>query len=125
MGDVTAVGPRTMDEGSGHKMVPMAPNMCITPCAPSPIPMPYPILVSSINKLDPGNEDTKVKGKKTCNGKGAWKGVTGNEAGTQKDIVSLTNKDHGFPFPVPAVTVHFEGMPVTVTGNPGLGNTMS
>lgn len=120
---VTAMAMDVVSEDSGHQVVPMAPNMCITPAAPSPLPMPYPITGSS-SSLDPGTERVKIGGKKVLNAKGKVKKVSGNEAGTQKDITSFQTGGHAWPLPVPCVTVHFEGAPVSVTGNPGFGNSM-
>ena len=51
----TAMNMDIVTEASGHNVVPMAPNMCITPAAPSPLPMPYPITATSAS-LDPGTE---------------------------------------------------------------------
>lgn len=121
MGKVTAMNMNVVCEDTGHVVTPMAPNMCITPAAPSPLPMPYPITGTSSN-LDPGCEKTKVKNKKVLNADGKVKKINGNEPGTQKDIITMTTGDHAFPLPVPAVTVHFEGQPVSITGNPGFGN---
>ena len=56
---VTAMMMDVVSEESGHQVVPMAPNMCITPAAPSPLPMPYPITASS-SQLDPGTEKTQL-----------------------------------------------------------------
>ncbi len=108
-------------EDSGHQVVPVAPNMCLPPAAPSPRPLPYPITGTSAT-LDPGCEHTKIRGQKVLNADGKIKKVTGNEAGTQKDIITFTTGDHAFPLPLPAQTVHFEGQPVSITGNPGFGN---
>lgn len=110
-------------ENSGHVVTPMAPNMCITPAAPSPLPLPYPI-TGSTSKLDPGTEKTKINGKKVLNAKCKVKQVNGNQAGTQKDITTMQTGGHAWPLPVPAVVVLFEGAPVTITGNPGFGNSM-
>ena len=123
MSKVTVLNMDVVCEDSGHNVVPMAPNMCITPCAPSPLPMPYPITGTSSN-LDPGTDKTEIKGKKALNCKGKVKKINGNQAGTQKDITTFQTTGHAWPLPVPAVTVHFEGGPVTITGNPGFGNSM-
>ena len=40
-----------------------------------------------------------------------------------KDITTGQTGGHAWSFPVPAVVVHFEGVPVTVTGSPGMGNS--
>lgn len=120
---VTAMAMDVVTEKSSHVVAPMAPNMSITPCAPSPLPMPYPITGTS-SKLDPGCKKVKIKGKKTMNFKGKVKKVNGNQPGTQKDISTMQTAGHAWAFPVPAVNIHFEGGPVTITGNPGLGNSM-
>jgi hypothetical protein len=76
-------------EDSGHMVSPVAPNMCITPAAPSPLPLPYPIMGSS-SSLDPGTEKTKISGKKVLNAKCKIKKISGDEAGTQKDVSTFT-----------------------------------
>lgn len=120
---VTAMAMDVVTEKSNHVVVPMAPNMCITPCAPSPIPMPYPITGTS-SKLDPGLSKVLIKGKKTMNFKCKVKKVNGNQPGTQKDVSTMQTAGHAWAFPVPAVNIHFEGGPVTITGNAGLANSM-
>ncbi len=122
---VVALGVNVACEASSHQFVPMAPNMCMTPAAPSPLPMPYPIMGSS-SQLDPGTSKTKINGKKVSNADSCVKRVNGNEPGVaaSKDItVAGVNMGKAWPLPVPAVTVQFEGKPVTVTGNPGFGNS--
>lgn len=120
---VTALKRDVVCQDSGHNVVPMAPNMCITPAAPSPLPLPYPITGSS-SQLDPGTEKTKISGKKVLNAKCKIKKISGDEAGTQKDVSTFTTGGHAWPLPLPAVMVLFEGAPVSITGNPGFGNSM-
>lgn len=112
-------------EDSGHGVVPMAPNVCITPgvVAGAPGPIPYPITGSSSN-LKPGTKKVLERGKLTLNAKCYVEKCNGNQAGSQKDIVSFKTGNKSFPFPVPAVTVHFEGAPIAITGTPGMGNCM-
>lgn len=112
-------------EDSGHQVVPMAPNMCITPgaAAGAPAPLPYPIVADSA-KLDPGTDKVAQGGKKTLNAKSKVKSLKGNEPGSQKDITTMQVSKKSWPFPVPAVTVHFEGAPIAVTGNPGMSNSV-
>lgn len=119
---VTALSMDVVCEDSGHQVVPMAPNMCITPMAPSPLPMPYPITAST-SSLDPGTEKTFISDQKVLNFKCKVKQVSGNEPGTQKDITTMQTTGHAWALPI-AVTVHFEGGPVAITGNPGFGNSM-
>ena len=85
---VTAMKMDVACEDSGHQVTPLAPNMCITPAAPSPLPLPYPIMGSS-SSLDPGTEKTKINGKKVLNANCKVKKMNGNEAGTQKDITTM------------------------------------
>jgi hypothetical protein len=108
-------------EASSHQVVPCAPNVCITPAAPSPLPIPYPIM-GTTSSLDPGTEKTQDGGKKILTSGGAAKQVHGDEAGTQKDITTMTTGGHAWTLPV-LVTVLFEGDPVAVTANPGFGNS--
>lgn len=42
MGKVTALFLDTITENSGHAMTGMAVSVCLTPAAPSPLPIPYP-----------------------------------------------------------------------------------
>lgn len=119
---VTAVMMDICSEDSSHVVTPMAPNVCKTPAAPSPLPIPYPIL-GDTSSLDPGCEKTVVgESKKTMNTKGKVKSIHGNEAGTLKDIITSTNIDHAFAM-VGAPTVFFEGAMIAITGSTGFGNT--
>jgi hypothetical protein len=121
---VTVLNMDIVCEDSSHKVVQMVPCMCITPgaAAGAPAPLPYPVIADS-GKLDPGTDKVKQAGGKTMNAKAKVKDLSGNEAGTQKDVVSMKTKGTTWPFPVPAVTVHFEGTPIAITGNPGMTNS--
>ncbi|MGD0523494.1 MAG: PAAR-like domain-containing protein [Polyangiaceae bacterium] len=119
---VTAVFMEVVCEESGHEVVPCAPNMCITPCAPSPLPMPYPLTGDS-SSLDPGTSKVKIEDKKTLNTDCFIKQVHGNEAGTQKDIITMQTTGHAYAV-VGAPTVFFEGAQIAFTGSPGFANTM-
>lgn len=44
MAKVTALGMDTITEKSGHQMTGMAVSVCLTPAAPSPLPIPYPTM---------------------------------------------------------------------------------
>ena len=112
-------------EKSGHQVVPMAPNVCITPgvVAGAPGPIPYPITASS-SSLDSGTKKTDEGGKPVLTAKGNVKSCNGNQPGSNKDITTFQTAKKSWPLPVPAITVHFEGAPVTITGNPGMGNSM-
>ncbi len=123
---VTAMSQEVACEASGHQTVPMAPNMCMTPAAPSPLPMPYP-LMGDASKLSTKCSRIKIEGKGVHSSFCKTSNMKGNEAGSAppKDItVPGTNRGYAWSMPVPAVTVHFEGMPVTTTGSPGFGDSM-
>lgn len=122
---ITALNLDIVSESSMHTVTPMAPDTCTTPgvAAGAPGPIPYPLVATSTT-LKKGTRKTKVGGKKTLNAKGKVKSCTGNQAGTMKDITSFVTGGTSWPFPVPAVTVHFEGAPIAVTGTPGMGNDM-
>ena len=119
---VTAVNMEVACEASSHMVVPNAPNMCITPAAPSPLPMPYPV-TGTTSELDPGCEDVKIEGKKSMSTKSKVKAVHGNEAGTQKDVVTMQTGGHAFAA-VGCPCVMFEGAPVAFTGSTGFTNVM-
>ena len=123
MSSFTALGTDIVCESSSHNVVPLAPNVCITPAAPSPLPLPYPITGTS-SQLDPKTENTFYKDKGILNYKSKVAKMHGNEPGTQKDILTFQTTGAAYGLPVPAVTVQFEGGPVIVTGSPGFGNTM-
>jgi hypothetical protein len=120
---LTAMNMDVASEDSSHQVVPCAPNMCITPAAPSPLPMPYPLKCDT-GMLDPGTDKTMVGSDKkilTLNGKA--KMCMGNEPGVQKDVVTMQTDGHaGAIAGIPCVM--FEGAPVVVTGMPGFINTM-
>ncbi len=119
---VTALGLDACCEQSSHQVTPLAPNVCITPAAPSPIPLPYPIFGNTA-QLDPGCEDTQIGGKKSMNTKSKVPKVHGNEPGTQKDIITFQTTGAAWAI-LGAPTVMFEGGFLVVTGMPGFGNTL-
>jgi archaellum component FlaG (FlaF/FlaG flagellin family) len=70
------------------------PNVCKTPAAPSPIPIPYP----SIGQCSNASGDSCTKKVKILNKAVIHKGseissTSGDEAGTLKGMVSQTNRD--------------------------------
>lgn len=118
---VTAVFMNVICESSGHQVVPCAPNMCITPAAPSPLPMPYPLMGDS-SSLDPGTSKVKIEDKKCMNSDMCVAKVSGNEPGTQKDIVTMKTDGKAYLL-VGAPTVFFEGAQIGITGSAGFANT--
>lgn len=122
---VKAMGMSIVSEATSHQVTPMAPNFCFTPAAPSPLPMPYPILGDS-SSLSVKCDRTKIENKgvhssfcKTGNMKGNLPGCA-----LTKDItVAGVNQGVAWSLPVPAVTIMFEGRPVSTTSSPGFGDS--
>lgn len=89
MGKVTVLMMDAATEQSGHQCVPNAVSVCITPCAPSPVPIPYPV----IGQIGEGITDppmrTKFGGVPLATTGSVLKACHGNEAGTLKEVVSL------------------------------------
>ena len=119
---VTALNMDAACENSNHVVTPLAPNVCTTPAAPSPLPIPYPIM-GTTSQLDPGCEDTKIEGKKSMSTNSKVAAVHGDEPGTLKDIITFTTGGKAWAI-LGAPTVFFEGGMLVITGMPGFGNTM-
>jgi hypothetical protein len=120
---VTALMMDIATESTSHVLATMAPNMCITPAAPSPLPLPYPN-IGNTGKLDPGCEKVVIgSSKKSMNLKSKIAKINGNEAGTQKDITTAQTNGKAW-VTVGAFTVLFEGAPVAFTGSIGFSNSM-
>jgi uncharacterized Zn-binding protein involved in type VI secretion len=111
-------------ESTGHQVVYMAPSVCITPAAPSPIPVPYPIMTpEGSGKEDDDTRKTKIQGKPVFCVGSLISACHGNEPGTQKEIVSLQTGSKMFPM-VGSPNVKVEGSAVTFTTTTGMGNKM-
>ena len=65
MGKVTALTMDVITEASGHQVVPNAVSVCITPCAPSPVPIPYPVIANVSEGITDPPLRTKVSGEKS------------------------------------------------------------
>jgi RHS repeat-associated protein len=89
MGKVTAVKMDVITEKSGHSVTPMAVSVCITPAAPSPLPIPYPVVASSIEGITDAAMRTRVEGSPWATTGSVLKTCHGNEPGTLKEVVSL------------------------------------
>ncbi len=89
MGDVTAVMMDVITEKSGHSVTPMAVSVCITPAAPSPLPIPYPVMASSVEGIGDSPMRTKINGAPIATVGSVLKTCHGNEPGTLKEVVSL------------------------------------
>lgn len=121
MGVVTACKMLTVTEKSGHQMVGCAVSVCLTPAAPSPLPIPYPTIGQSAEGVTDQPTRTKISGSKILTVGGCLKACHGNEAGTLKEVVSLNTGGKCVPL-LGMVTVITElGMTCT-TGSFGMMN---
>ncbi len=120
MPKLTALNNEVASEESALSFVPNAPNVCLTPAAPSPIPVPYPIMTDT-SQLAVGCETVLHNGKKTMNTHSKVQAVRGNEAGTGGDIITAVNRGTAWALVGPP-TVLFEGAPVVTATSPGFGN---
>jgi Toxin PAAR-like domain len=121
MAKVTAVCMDTITKKSNHVMTPCAVSVCTTPAAPSPLPIPYPVVANvSEGIVDPPMR-TKFDGAIICTVGSCVKKCHGNEPGTLKEVVSLNTAGPCFiVMGAPVVFVEL-GM-VGITGSPGFMN---
>lgn len=97
MGAVTAVMMDVVTEKSGHTIVPNAVSVCTTPAAPSPVPIPYPVVGNVAEGISDNPLRTKVNGSKFATTGSVIKTCHGNEPGTLKEVVSLNTAGPCFP----------------------------
>ena len=89
MGKVTALMLDVITDRSGHQLVPNAVSVCLTPAAPSPLPIPYPVVsIVAEGIVDPPLR-TKVNGRPLATVGSVAKACHGNEPGTLKEVLSL------------------------------------
>ena len=111
-------------ESTGHTVIYMNPSVCITPAAPSPVPIPYPVFTATgTQKLDGDTRKVKIGGKPVFHTDSVVSSCNGNEAGTQKEVVSLKTGSSCFIIDG-SPTVKVEGKSVVYTGSSGMGNQM-
>ncbi len=121
MAKVTAVFMDTITKKSGHQMVPCAVSVCITPAAPSPLPIPYPVVASVGEGVTDPPMRTKFDGADICTVGSCFKACHGNEAGTMKEVVSLNTGGPCF-LVMGAPVVFIELGMAGITGSPGFMN---
>lgn len=121
MSKVTAVNMDAISEKSGHVMTPCAVSVCTTPAAPSPIPVPYPVMGNSTEGAKDPASRTKINGSKVITVGSCFKACHGNEAGTLKEVVSLNTGGPSF-IVMGAPTVICELGMMGITGSPGFSN---
>lgn len=111
-------------EATGHKVIYLNPSVCITPAAPSPVPVPYPIMTpAGTGSLNDDTRRVMIGGKPVFHADAVVSTCTGNEAGTQKEVVSLKTSSSCYIIDG-SPTVKAEGKSVVFTGSSGMGNQM-
>src|SRR5690606_41938575 len=88
-GKVTANKMDVVTKKSGHQVTGMAVSVCLTPAAPSPLPIPYPLMGTTSEGIGDGTLRTKVNGVPLCTVGSVVSKCHGNEPGTLKEVVSL------------------------------------
>jgi hypothetical protein len=83
------------------------PDVCITPAAPSPIPIPYPNIAQSGDTAK-GTKKVKCDGNPVCVKDSNFSKSNGDEAGTQKGVASGKNMGKA-EFLLYSFDVKFEG----------------
>ncbi|WP_437878907.1 PAAR-like domain-containing protein [Sorangium sp. So ce513] len=121
MGKVTALHLDTITEKSGHQMTGMAVSVCLTPAAPSPLPIPYPTMGTVAEGIIDPCMRTKIEGAKILTVGGCMKACHGNEPGTLKEVVSLNTGGPCFPW-LGAPNVLIELGMAGITGSMGQMN---
>jgi hypothetical protein len=118
---VTAVNMDCIHASSAHQAVPNAVSVCMTPAAPSPIPVPYPVLANSGEGVKDPPIRTKIQGAKALTVGSCFSKCHGNEPGTLKETMSLNTMGACFPV-MGAPTVIIELGMAGITGSPGFSN---
>jgi hypothetical protein len=97
MGLVTANKMAVVTDKSGHQVTGCAVSVCMTPAAPSPLPIPYPLMGTTAEGIADQPTRTKVGGGKVLVVGSVTTACHGNEAGTLKEVVSLNTAGKCFP----------------------------
>ncbi|MGD0674448.1 MAG: PAAR-like domain-containing protein [Polyangiaceae bacterium] len=121
MSDVQAVGVDIVTENSNHQITGLAVSVCLTPAAPSPLPIPYPTMGMTSEGIVDAPMRTKIDGVSICTVGSCAKVCHGNEPGTLKEIVSLNTGGPTFPI-MGAPNVFIELGMAAITGSPGQMN---
>ena len=112
---VHANGRGFVHKGSGGFNL-VFPDVCKTPAAPSPIPIPYPNIGMS-SDTSKGPDTVKADGKMIMTRGAVYSRTSGDEAGTLKGVVSSTNMDEA-EFMMYSFDVKLEGKNVCRMGDP-------
>jgi RHS repeat-associated protein len=120
-GKVTADGLDVITERSGHVIAPVTPSVCLTPAAPSPMPVPYPVTGSSGEGIAGAPSRTKINGARIGTVGSAFTASHGNEPGALKEVVSH-NTAGPAPLLIGAPNVWIERGMAGITGSPVMSN---
>jgi RHS repeat-associated protein len=120
-GKVTADGLDVITEKSGHVIAPATPSVCLTPAAPAPLPVPYPVTGTSREGIAGAPSRTKINGARIATVGSAFKASHGNEPGALKEVVSH-NTGGPAPLLMGAPNVWVEQGMVGFTGSPVMSN---
>jgi hypothetical protein len=112
---VHANGRGFVHKGSGGFNL-VFPDVCKTPAAPSPIPIPYPNIGQS-SDTSKGPDTVKADGKMIMTKGAVYSRTSGDEAGTLKGVISSTNMDEA-EFMIYSFDVKLEGKNVCRMGDP-------
>ncbi|MBM4356716.1 MAG: DUF4150 domain-containing protein [Deltaproteobacteria bacterium] len=118
---VTACNLDIITAKSGHTAVPNAVSVCLTPAAPSPVPVPYPVVANSAEGVKDPPVRTKVNGAKIVTVGSCFSKCHGNEPGTLKETLSLNTSGPCF-ITLGAPTVIIELGMAGITGSIGFSN---
>jgi hypothetical protein len=118
---IKAVYMSVVTSKSGHQMVPLAVSVCITPAAPSPVPIPYPVVASAVMGIKDPPMRTKINGAKILNVGACFKRCNGNQPGTLKETCSFNTGGPSFIVAGAPVVLVERGM-MGITGSPGFQN---
>src|SRR5689334_12012380 len=121
MGNVTALMMDVITEKSGHQMTGLAVSVCLTPAAPSPLPIPYPTMGTVSEGVGGECMRTKIDGAKVVTVGSIMKKCHGNEPGTLGEVVSLTTANECFPIMGAPIVLIELGM-AGITLSPGFMN---
>ncbi|MET0348974.1 MAG: PAAR-like domain-containing protein [Rhizobacter sp.] len=111
-------------ESTGHQVIYMNPSVCITPAAPSPVPIPYPIMTpAGTGSLNTDTRSVKIGNKPCFNLDSVVASCVGNEPGSQKEVVSFKTSSSAYMLDG-SPNVIMEGKGVVYTGSQGMGNQM-
>jgi RHS repeat-associated protein len=120
-GKCTACKMDVVTKKSGHTMTGCAVSVCITPAAPSPIPIPYPTVGSVSEGITDPCLRTKIGGAIVMTVGSCMAKCHGNEPGTLKEVVSLNTAGPCFPI-MGAPMVFMELGMAGITTSPGQMN---